>query len=276
MSMLSTNSSVNRFSMMSRANNDWQQRAEPTEPPKCWEEDPKNAVNWRLQKKAINTFIAGMFTNHFRPLLATNASTAAIAFAYILSLSIYSAAITQTMTKLKLGSIVAIVPYSAFILGLAFGPALATPFAAAYGRKIVFLCSIPFFGLLMIGAGVSKSIIPLVICRFLSALFASPGLYLTYAMVSDMWATAHQSLAIGLFACAVELGAFAGFVVSVTVDSVRKANSSQTSRWGHHDPISDLAMDRMDSPNLCHHLDVLSNWHVGVAQGNPHPTSQND
>ena len=114
------------------------------------------------------------------------------------------------MVELNLASVVSVVPYSAFILGFAFGPALATPFANAYGRKTVFLVSIPLFALLMIGAGVSKSIAPLAICRFFSAFFASPGLFLSYAMVSDMWASAHKSLAVACYSTAIVLAAFAG------------------------------------------------------------------
>lgn len=56
MSMLST-TSTNRFSVMSRANNDWMQRPEPTEKPKSWEDDLKKPSNWDDQKKAVNTAI---------------------------------------------------------------------------------------------------------------------------------------------------------------------------------------------------------------------------
>jgi len=60
MSLMSVNSGMNRFSVMSRANIDWQQKVEPSEPPKSWEEDYKKASNWRLQKKMLNTGIACM------------------------------------------------------------------------------------------------------------------------------------------------------------------------------------------------------------------------
>lgn len=58
MSMLSVNSGMSRFSVMSRANVDWRQEAEPSEPPKSWDEDVKKASNWKLQKKMLNTGIA--------------------------------------------------------------------------------------------------------------------------------------------------------------------------------------------------------------------------
>lgn len=64
-SLASVSSSVNRFSMMSRANIDWQQRAEPAEPPKTWDEDRKKASNWELQKKMLNTGLACESCIHF-------------------------------------------------------------------------------------------------------------------------------------------------------------------------------------------------------------------
>jgi len=63
-SLASVSSSMNRFSMMSRANIDWQQRAEPAEPPKTWDEDRKKASNWELQKKMLNTGLACKSLHH--------------------------------------------------------------------------------------------------------------------------------------------------------------------------------------------------------------------
>lgn len=200
MSMMSVSSSINRFSVMSRAHNDWQQQAEPSELPKNWDEDPKKPANWKLQKKVINTAIAS-----------------SIAFAYVLALSVYSAATSVTVTSLGLSQELSLAPYSAFALGLVFGPSFATPFEKRYGRKAVLLFTIPFFALIMIGAGASKNAAGLIVCRFLSAFFAAPGLFLTYAIVSDIWVSAHQSLAIGLFAASLVLGVSAGPIVGGVV-----------------------------------------------------------
>ena len=133
-----------------------------------------------------------------------------MAFCYILSLSVYSAATSVTVHALHLTKEVAVVPYATFALGLVFGPSFATPFEKRYGRKAVLLGTLPFFALIMIGAGVSKSAAALAICRFLSAFFAAPGLFITYAHVSDMWVATHLSLPLIIYAAAIMLGLFAG------------------------------------------------------------------
>ncbi|PNS15322.1 hypothetical protein CAC42_5493 [Sphaceloma murrayae] len=199
MSMLST-ASTNRFSVMSRANNDWMQRPEPHEKPKSWEEDLNKPSNWDDQKKAVNTAVCSI-----------------VAFAFTLSITVYGAAIPATIEELGLTGIVATVPYSCFALGLAFGPAFATPFEKAYGRKTVFLGSVPLFALLMIGAGVSKSVIGLAVCRFLAAFFASAGLFLSYAIVSDIWVITRFTLGLSLYVGALVLGVFAGPIVGGVV-----------------------------------------------------------
>lgn len=127
-----------------------------------------------------------------------------------MSLSVYGAAIPATVQDLQLTGVVATVPYSCFALGLAFGPAFATPFEKAYGRKPVFLFTIPLFALLMIGAGVSKVLVGLAVCRFLAAFFASAGLFLSYAIVSDIWVCTRLTLGLSLYVGAMVLGFFAG------------------------------------------------------------------
>ena len=144
------------------------------------------------------------------PDIHANSLPGAITFCYILSLSVYSAATTVTVTALHLDTEVAVIPYATFALGLVFGPSFATPFEKRYGRKAVLLGTIPFFALIMIGAGVSKSAAGLAICRFLSAFFAAPGLFVAYAHVSDMWVATHLSLPLIAYAASVMLGLFAG------------------------------------------------------------------
>ena len=101
-------------------------------------------------------------------------------------------------------------PYAAFALGFAFGPAVATPFEEAYGRKIVPFASLPVFALLMIGAAVSKSIAALTILRFLAAGFAGPGLWLTTTVISEVWIGTCQTMAVAFYTTCLVLGFAAG------------------------------------------------------------------
>ncbi|KAG8629568.1 hypothetical protein KVT40_003433 [Elsinoe batatas] len=200
MSMMSTNSSINRFSMMSRANNDWRQEPEEHEKPKNWEDDHKKPSNWGEQKKNVNTAICSI-----------------MAFSFTLSLTVYAAAIPATATDLSLTGLVATVPYSCFALGLAFGPAFATPFEKAYGRKPIFLFTVPLFALVMIGAGVSKSLVAIAVCRGLAGIFASAGLFLSYAIMSDIWVPLRLSIGLAIYVGSMVLGLFAGPIVGGVV-----------------------------------------------------------
>ncbi|KAF4554455.1 Polyamine transporter-like protein 6 [Elsinoe fawcettii] len=200
MSMMSTNSSINRFSMMSRANNDWRQEPEEAEKPRNWEDSLKKPSNWNDQKKNVNTAICSI-----------------IVFAYTMSLTVYGAAIPATVADLNLSGIGATVPYSCFALGLAFGPALSTPFEKAYGRKPVLLSTIPLFALCMIGAGVSKGLIPIAVCRGLAGFFASAGLFVSYTIMSDIWVSLRLSIGLALYLGSMVLGLFAGPIVGGVV-----------------------------------------------------------
>ena len=145
-----------------------------------------------------------------------NTSPASIAFCYTFALSVYGAATSVTVNELGFSSELSIVPYAVFALGLIFGPAFATPFEKRYGRKAVLLGTIPFFALVMIGAGVSKNAAGLVVCRFLAAIFAAPGLFLSCAHISDMWISTHHSLALSAYAGSLILGLVAGYVSSLS------------------------------------------------------------
>lgn len=133
-----------------------------------------------------------------------------MAFCYAFTLSIYSFAYPFTILKLGLGSEVAVVPYAAFPLGIIFGGMVAIPFEKRFGRKFVLLLTIPFFAILLIGAGVSKNAAGLIVCRLISAIFAGPGLFVVYGHVSDMWTATRLSLPLAIFTGSILLGISGG------------------------------------------------------------------
>ena len=136
-----------------------------------------------------------------------------MAFCYTFTLSMYSFAYPFTVTQLNFGAELAAVPYAAFAFGIIFGGVLATPFEKRYGRKAVLLLTIPFFALILIGAGVSKSAAGLIVCRFLSAFFAGPGLFVIYGHASDMWTATRLSLPLAVFTGSILLGVSGGYVL---------------------------------------------------------------
>lgn len=163
---------------------------------------------------------------HLGSRTATDKHLGAFAFVYAFALTTYGSATPFHPAEFGVTSLLSMVPYATFAAGLAFGAAFATPFELAYGRKPVFLYSTPLFAILMIGAGVSKNIAGLAACRFLAAFFASPTLFLSYAIISDMWVLIHETLAIAGFVSSFVLGIFVGYVVELSSHAVLSLTKS--------------------------------------------------
>jgi multidrug resistance protein len=108
--------------------------------------------------------------------------------------SIYTPAINDIIQTFHVSSTVAILPYSLYVLGLAFGPMIGSPCSEYFGRRAVYLVSIPIFALFTLGSGFSNDITSLSICRFFAGLFGSPGLSIGSATISDIWPPAERAI----------------------------------------------------------------------------------
>jgi MFS family permease len=108
--------------------------------------------------------------------------------------SIYIPAISEIMRSFHVSSTIAILPYSLYVLGLAFGPMIGSPCSETFGRRVVYLVSIPIFALFMLGSGFSKDIVSPNICRFFAGVFGSPGLNIGSATISDIWPPTERAI----------------------------------------------------------------------------------
>ena len=122
-------------------------------------DDPENPMNWALLKKVYHTVIPGLF-----------------AFIVTFGSSVYTPGYPEVMARFQISSVVALLGLSLYVLGLAFGPVLAAPISETYGRRVVYLVSLPMAALFTLGAGFSESFASLVICRFFAGFFGSPVL----------------------------------------------------------------------------------------------------
>ncbi|KAK8179066.1 major facilitator superfamily domain-containing protein [Phyllosticta citribraziliensis] len=167
-----------------------------------WADDPANPHNWTFAKRCLHTFIP-------RSRL-TRSST--------LSSSIYTPGRTQVMNEFGVSSTVAILPFSFYTLGLAFGPLIASPCSENFGRRAVYFACTPIFALFTLGAGFSQSMTALIVCRFFAGCFGSPALSVGNGSISDVWAPHERAVPTALIVCGPFLGpAFGpllgGFVV---------------------------------------------------------------
>lgn len=106
----------------------------------------------------------------------------------------------------------ALLPFSLFLLGLAFGPVLAAPLSERFGRTSTYMISMPLFALFIVGGGSSQTFGGLVACRLLSGIFASPPLVVGAGTNADLWKPEHRAVTLSMFALCPYLGPALGWV----------------------------------------------------------------
>nr|POF14435.1 polyamine transporter 4 [Quercus suber] len=178
-----------------RGDKDLQQNSEPKSPAATaaleWDsaEDADDPHNWRKSKRIYHTFV-----------VAATAVTCTIAS------SIYTPGRQEVQDEFHVSYEVALLPYVLFVLGLAFGPMISAPLSEHFGRRAVFLITMPLLGLFTIGAGFSTSIASLTVCRFFAGLFASPPLAIGSATISDLWNPAERAVPMAIYVTTPFLG----------------------------------------------------------------------
>ncbi|KAJ5591497.1 uncharacterized protein N7459_001866 [Penicillium hispanicum] len=134
-----------------------------------WDSDADhNPRNWSRLRKTLSAVVI-----------------CAIGFTTTVGASIYSPGHEQVRDEFHVSTTVSLLPLSAYSLGLAFGPMISSPCSETFGRKFVYLITLPLFDIFMLGAGLSRNIASLTICRFLAGLFAAPGISVAAASISD-------------------------------------------------------------------------------------------
>ena len=169
--------------------------------PTDWTNDKTNPRNWTLRRKATSTLII-----------------CTIGFTTTLAASIYSPGHTQVQHEFTISTTVSLLPLSAYSLGLAFGPMISSPCSETFGRKFVYLLTLPLFDIFMMGSGLSRNIASLIICRFFAGLFAAPGVSVAAATISDFTEPSQRVVPLAMYYSIPFLGSaigplIGGFVV---------------------------------------------------------------
>lgn len=148
--------------------------------------------------------------------------------------SVYTPGISEVMAEFEVSREVALLPFTLYILGLSFGPVIvgtyhrsiatfvqltetapqAAPVSETFGRRVVYMSALPIFGIFTIGAGFSKNITSLAVCRFLAGLSSSPGLSLGPGTMADMFLPHERALPMAIYVTAVQMGPALGPLVS--------------------------------------------------------------
>ena len=118
----------------------------------------------------------------------------------------YTPGVDQVSREFGVSREIALLPFVFYLLGLSFGPIVAGPSSETFGRKAVYTTALPGMALFTLGAGFSQSVASLSVCRFFAGLFASPGLSIGMAMVSDFLPPEKRGGPVAIFITMVQMG----------------------------------------------------------------------
>jgi MFS family permease len=102
-------------------------------------------------------------------------------------LAIYAPSHANVQRGLDISTTLSLLPFTLYIYGLAFGPAISAPLSETFGRKFVYVLVTPAALLFILGAGFSKNIATLAICRLLAGISISAPLAVGAGTIMDMW-----------------------------------------------------------------------------------------
>ncbi|RDW64514.1 MFS transporter [Aspergillus mulundensis] len=157
------------------------------------DDDPGNPRNWSTLRKTLTTIVIGL-----------------IGFATTVNASIYSSGHEQVKHAFDVSTTVSLLPLSAYSLGLAFGPMISSPLSETFGRKFVYLLTLPMVDLFTIGVGASQGIASLIICRFIAGLFAAPGVSVAAATITDYTHPEARVIPLGIYYAVPTIGSSMG------------------------------------------------------------------
>lgn len=124
--------------------------------------------------------------------------------------SIYTPATTNVAQDFDISITAAILPLSLYVLGLAFGPTLSAPISETFGRRVVYTWGFLPSLLFTIGAGFSKNLGSLIVCRFFAGFFGSGCLAVGAGSAADIWRPERRAVASALFLVSPFLGPAVG------------------------------------------------------------------
>lgn len=127
------------------------------------------------------------------------------------SATVYLPGVQDVAHDFRVSRLAAIVPFSIFVLGYAFGPIIAAPCSETFGRRLVYWTCIPCFAVFILGSGLSRNLASLIICRFLAGLFGSPGLSIGSGTVADIWKPEERTVPMAAFVAAPFVGPAIGY-----------------------------------------------------------------
>lgn len=155
--------------------------------------DKDNPQNWPRWKKLYATY-----------------TVALICLCVTLGSSLYVSGVPELVKAFKVSQVLCISGLTFYMLGLAFGPAVAAPLSEIIGRRWIYVFSLPISMLFTMGIGLSQNIHSILILRFFCGLIASPALAVAGGSISDVYNPSEIGTAMATFCLAPFLGPVLG------------------------------------------------------------------
>ncbi|KAL8386859.1 hypothetical protein RB595_010337 [Gaeumannomyces hyphopodioides] len=133
-------------------------------------DDPECPLNWPMWKRIYTTSIPAF--------LCINVSFAS---------SIYTPGVDQVSEQFGVSHTASLLGLSLFLWALGLGAAIAAPVSEYYGRRIVYLTTVPIFGLFILGSGLAQNFTTLAVCRFFAGFFGSAVVSVGGGTNADLW-----------------------------------------------------------------------------------------
>ncbi|TVY80748.1 Polyamine transporter [Lachnellula suecica] len=168
-------------------------------------DDPDNPHTWSATKKLYHMLVPTL-----------------LGFVVSLGTSFYPPSVDDVAQSFHVGSEVALVGLTTFVLGLAFGPVIGSPASETLGRRPVYLITIPLFGLFTMGAGFAQNVETVIICRFFAGLFGGPALAIGAGTNADLYPPDKRVFTTTLFTLGPFFATGVGPVIGSYVDSRKR------------------------------------------------------
>ncbi|KAH8806094.1 MFS transporter [Xylogone sp. PMI_703] len=156
-------------------------------------DDPENPWNWPFWKKAYHTSIPAFQS-----------------FAITFSSSVYTPGVPDVAKSFSVSTVVAFLPLTVSVLGLAFGPAISAPLSETFGRRAVYIIFFLPSLLFTLGAGFAQNIGTLIVCRLLAGIMGAGCLAVGAGTNSDLWNPMQRARASAFYVMTPSLGSALG------------------------------------------------------------------
>lgn len=160
------------------------------------DDDPGNPMNWSLLKKWTVTMVV-----------------AGICLVVTFGSSLFVCGVPDIMLEMGISQTLGLSGLTFYLVGLAFGPTIAAPLSEVFGRKIVYVTSLPISMLFIMGVGLSSHIREILVLRFFAGFFSSPAMAIAAGSIADMWSLDMMGIAMSAFCLAPFAGPVLGPVI---------------------------------------------------------------